>query len=32
MECKFCKIPMDVTRTGEDEYEADCPKCGWLIN
>ena len=32
MECKFCQSSMMVYRTGEDEYEAECEKCGYLIN
>ena len=31
MICK-CGARMDVYRTGEDDYEAECPKCWRLIN
>lgn len=32
MMCPKCNIRMDVYRHGEDEYEAECPKCWKLIN
>ncbi|UVF62312.1 hypothetical protein [Nitrososphaeria virus YSH_462411] len=30
--CSKCNVRMDVYRTGEDDYEAECPKCWRLIN
>ena len=32
IKCKYCDIYMTVSRTGEDEFEAECPECGYLIN
>jgi hypothetical protein len=32
MMCKFCKVNMIISQVGEDEFEADCPECGYLIN
>ncbi len=33
MNCPKCiDVRMDVYITGEDEYEAECPKCYKLIN
>jgi len=32
MMCKFCKVNMIITQISEDEFEAECPECGYLIN
>lgn len=32
MNCKFCNIPMDIFKVDIDEYNAECSKCGYLIN
>lgn len=32
MMCKFCKVNMIISQVGENEFEADCPECGYLIN
>ena len=32
MNCKFCDIRMIISKISEDEYEAECNKCGYLIN
>ena len=32
MMCPKCNVRMYVNRIGEDDYEAECPKCWKLIN
>mgnify|MGYP006971717337 FL=1 len=33
MNCPKCiDSKMDVTRVAEEEYEGECPRCGYLIN
>lgn len=32
MNCKFCNIPFSVNRTGEDDYEVSCDRCGYDVS
>ena len=32
MICKKCGDKMDIIQISDDEYNAECSKCGYLIN